>query len=324
MKILLTIRRFEMSHEVETMAYAGEVPWHGLGVKVPGDLSPVQMLKKAGLDWTVEAVPSFVEFKGERISTGQKSLVRSTDGKVLSNVGEGWFPVQNEEAFEFFNDFCAAGDMSMDTAGSLKGGKMVWGLGKIKQSFELKGGDVVESYLLFSNPHEFGRCIDIRTTNIRVVCNNTLTFALQSDSNTIVRRSHRTEFDANEVKLALGIAAEKLESYKLAAEFLSSKRYTNENLIEYFGKVFPVLTTKKESRKELSKSAIRALEVVETQPGAEMNPGTWWQAFNAVTYLTNHEIGRSADNRLTSTWYGTNKNLNIKALESAIKFAEVA
>lgn len=324
-----------MAHELEivngeaSMAYVGtsgggSPPWHGLGVEVPPDLSPVQMLKKAKLNWTVEAVPSFVEFNDTKIPTGQKSLVRSSDGKVLSNVGEGWFPVQNEQAFEFFNDFCAAGDMSMDTAGSLKGGKMVWALAKIKKSFELKGGDVVESYLLFSNPHEFGRCIDIRTTNIRVVCNNTLTFALGSNNNTVVRRNHRTEFNPDEVKLALGVAAEKLESYKQAAQFLSSKRYTGESLKEYFSGVFPVLTTKKESRKDISKSAVRALEVVHTQPGAEINPGTWWQAFNAVTYLTNHEIGRSTDNRLTSTWYGANKNLNIKALESAIEFAEVA
>ena len=48
-----------MAHEVEIvngeaqMAYAGEVPWHGLGVKVSNDLTPVQMMDKAGLDWAV-------------------------------------------------------------------------------------------------------------------------------------------------------------------------------------------------------------------------------------------------------------------------------
>ena len=29
-----------MAHNVETMAYAGEVPWHGLGTKVIDDLTP--------------------------------------------------------------------------------------------------------------------------------------------------------------------------------------------------------------------------------------------------------------------------------------------
>ena len=38
---------------VETMAYAGEVPWHGLGTKVSDDLTPNQIMVKAGLDWSV-------------------------------------------------------------------------------------------------------------------------------------------------------------------------------------------------------------------------------------------------------------------------------
>ena len=42
---------------VETMAYAGEVPWHGLGVKVRPDLTPEEMLNAAELNWEVEKVP---------------------------------------------------------------------------------------------------------------------------------------------------------------------------------------------------------------------------------------------------------------------------
>ena len=84
-----------MAHQVETMAYAGEVPWHGLGTPVSNDLTPVQMMQKAGLDWKVQEVESFIEFNGKKTSTGQKSLVRSTDGSILTNVGENWNPVQN-------------------------------------------------------------------------------------------------------------------------------------------------------------------------------------------------------------------------------------
>ena len=42
-----------MAHNIETMAYAGEVPWHGLGVQVGSDLTPEEMLKQANLDWSV-------------------------------------------------------------------------------------------------------------------------------------------------------------------------------------------------------------------------------------------------------------------------------
>ena len=59
-----------MAHQVETMAYAGEVPWHGLGVAVNNDLTPNQMMKKAGLDWTVEQIDSYATLpNGKKVAT---------------------------------------------------------------------------------------------------------------------------------------------------------------------------------------------------------------------------------------------------------------
>lgn len=316
-----------MAHMVETMAYAGETPWHGLGVKVPSDLSPAQMLEKAGLDWTVQKIPAFANIDGQQTNVGWSALVRSSDKEVLSVVSNDWNPVQNHEAFDFFHEYCAAGDMEMDTAGSLRDGQIVWGLAKIKESFELFKGDRVDSYLLFTNPHKFGQSIDVRFTPIRVVCNNTLTLSLSQQVERVVKKSHRTEFDPAQVKEQLGIATHKLAKYKEMAQFLGSKRYTNETLTEYFNRVFPVLAYNKEKgpqRKQLSKSATRALEIVGTQPGAQYAEGSWWQAFNAVTFMTDHEIGRTADSRLTSAWFGPNKNLKVKALETAVEFAEMA
>jgi hypothetical protein len=129
------------------------------------------------------------------------------------------------------------------------------------------------------------------------------------------------------VKEQLGIATDKLAKYKEMAAFLGSKRYNDDSLKEYFNRIFPVLAYNKEKgpqRKDLSKSATRALDIIGTQPGAQYAEGSWWQAFNAVTYLTDHEIGRSADSRLTSAWFGPNKNLKVKALETAVEFAEAA
>jgi len=316
-----------MAHMIETIAYAGEVPWHGLGVKVPADLSPAQMLEKADLNWTVEKTPAFANIGGKQVSVGWSALTRSSDNSILSVVSNDWNPVQNAEAFEFFDEYCRVGDMEMHTAGSLRDGQIVWGLAKVKDSFDLFKGDQVDSYLLFTNPHKFGQCIDVRFTPIRVVCNNTLTLSLNMHSDRVVKKNHRTEFNAAEVKQTLGIATEKLAKYKEMAAFLGSKRYTEETAKQYFNTVFPVIAYNKEKgpqRKELSKSATRALEVLDTQPGARFAEGSWWQAFNAVTYLTDHEIGRTADTRLQSAWFGANKNLKIKALETAVEFAEAA
>ena len=322
-----------MAHELEmladgtaSMAYAGDLPWHGLGTKVSNDLTPEQMLKAANLDWTVDPIKLFAEVDDRKIATGHRALVRSSDKKVIDVITDDWNPVQNSEAFELFNDFVAAGDMEMHTAGSLKDGKIVWALAKVKDSFELfNGRDQVDAYLHFTNPHQYGQSIDVRFTPIRVVCNNTLTLSLNMKSKNMVKVSHRREFDADMVKEALGVSKHKLSQYKEMAQHLSQKRFTNESIVEYFGRVFPVLTQKQVAKKDLSKSATYALEeALYEQPGAEFGEGTWWAAFNTVTYMTDHIIGRSVDSRLTSAWYGANKNLKTKALELAVEMADHA
>jgi len=315
-----------MAHQVETMAYSGEIPWHGLGVEVSNDLTPSQMMEKAGLNWSVDKVPTFIEIDGERIETGVQALVRSSDNKVLTQVGAGWNPVQNEEAFEFFSEFVLSGDMEMHTAGSLKEGKMVWALAKVKESFDIFGGDRVDSYLLFSNPHQYGKCIDIRFTPIRVVCNNTLTFSLERHADISYRANHSSKFDGDKVKEAMGLAHEKFAQYKEMAQYLGSKRVTAESLIEYYATVFPKTSGSKdiETVDDLSRNAKLAYDALEKQPGAEYAEGSWWQAFNSVTYVTDHLQGRSADNRVYNSWFGSNQARKVQALNKAMDMAEAA
>ena len=318
-----------MAHELEMingeaqMAYRESkgLPWHGLGVPVSDDMSPMEMQKAAGLDWEVEKVDTFIRYKGDNVATGQQALVRSTDGKILTQVGKGWNPVQNSEAFDFFADFVSAGDMEMDTAGSLKDGQIVWALADVKDGFELFGGDEVKGYLLFSNPHQYGKAIDIKFVMERVVCNNTLAVALNEAGQPSVRVNHRSVFNPESVKEILGLSHNKVEKFKEAAEFLGSKNYDRAKLEQFFGKIFG------ESSREdkvLSRTAERAMEIVEDQPGDNFRPGTWWNAYNAVTYMTDHELGRNADNRMASAWFGGNAKRKVEALDAAIKMAEMA
>jgi phage/plasmid-like protein (TIGR03299 family) len=313
-----------MSHQVETMAYAGEVPWHGLGVKVNDDLTVDEMIAAAGLDWTVSKQPTFYRIGDEEISTGKFALIRDTDKKFLSNVSDGWEPCQNRDAFSIFEEFVERNELEMHTAGSLKDGQVTWGLAKMKDQFALFNDDVTEQYLLLVNPHVFGQGIHVRSTPIRVVCNNTLSFALGKASEVTATQNHRAAFDAERMKEAIGLTRKKLQQYETMASFLASKRYNEEKFKEYLNVVFPNFSKKEEKQKELSRNAKRAFEIVETQPGAEFGKGTWWQAFNSVTYLTDHELGRNADTRLQSAWLGINKDRKNMALEKAVEFAEAA
>jgi phage/plasmid-like protein (TIGR03299 family) len=319
-----------MAHELEMvngqaqMAYVGDVPWHGLGTKVNPDLTPDQFQKVAGLDWTVEKQPLMTP-NGVKVPN-KEALVRSSDNSVLDVVGTGWNPVQNSEAFEFFHDYVMAGDMEMHTAGSLKGGQMVWALAKTKESFELFNGDVTDNYFLFTNPHQFGKSINIRMTPIRVVCNNTLTLSLSQESDKMVTVNHRKAFDPDMVKEQMGIAREKMEQYKSMAEFLGNKRYTADNVIQYFNEVFGAPAKEKVDNviPFTSRNAKLAYENLDVQPGANFAQGTWWTAFNSVTNMTDHLQGREDDSRLVSAWYGRNRKVKLNALDKALEYAEAA
>ena len=317
-----------MSHEVETMAYAGEVPWHGLGEKVSNELSPMQMMQKAGCDWKVAKVPSHVFYDGEMIKTGTEALIRESDNTILSpSVGQNWEPIQNDEAFNFFNEFCLAGDMEMHTAGSLKDGKIVFVLAKIKESFDVLGKDQVDNFMLFSNPHIYGKSANVRMTPVRVVCQNTLNMSMNMESVNEAVINHRRAFNPDVVKESMGLAHEKFEQYRDAANFLATKRYTQDNLITFLNTVFPAANTKRKvvtEAKDLSTTAKKTLEVIDTQPGAELFPGTYWNALNAVTYMTDHQLGRTADARMTSAWFGNNQARKLRAVNTALEMAEAA
>jgi phage/plasmid-like protein (TIGR03299 family) len=329
-----------MAHELEIvngqakMAYVGETPWHGLGVRLENAPTPAEMLVAAGLDWEVEKRPlNFVGADGSNhVVKDQFALVRGSDDTPLTIVGKDWAPVQNKTAFSFFNSFVEQGAMEMHTAGSLFGGRQVWALAKMKEGFEILNGDRTEGYFMFMNPHVYGAAIQIQFTPVRVVCNNTLTYAMNTArADKTLRVGHRMEFDGEQVKMALGLAEHQLEALKEKAQFLAQRRAVKETMEKFFSDVFPkyvaptnIDTGEGEVIDLTSRNAKRAFELVDTQPGAQFAPGSWWQAFNAVTYLLDHERGRDAARRFSNNQFGPDSRLKQNALKLAIEAAELA
>ena len=312
-------------HNVETMAYAGQVPWHGLGTRVADDLSVPDMLYQAGIDWTVRKQPLFYEVPewdgrliNKRYPANKDALVRESDNSLLSVVGPRWNPCQNDEAFQIFED---AG-LQIHTAGSLRDGQIVWGLAKMKEQFVLFNEDVTEQYLLLVNPHQYGKTIHVRNTPVRVVCNNTLSLSLSQNAEVTANQHHGAPFDVEKMRQAIGISTLQLERYAEMARFMGSRRYNDQSVQDYFDRVFPNMSAK--LGKEHSRNATLAMEVLETQPGARYGEGTWWQAFNTVTYMADHLQGKSQSKRLDSAWFGQNATRKVKALDLAVKYAEAA
>lgn len=317
-----------MSDELEILengeasfAFTGDrkMIWHGMGKQVSKDLTPEQFLQEAGLDWEVKKVKLRGESGGKPIKGCDiYALCRDRDNQVLSYVSKTWTPCQNIEAFKFFDIFVQEGHMYMDTAGSLFNGRHVFASAKLNEGFNLFGGDEVVGHLLFSNPHQFGKSIDIRVVATRTVCNNTLTLALSENAKHQVRWDHRKQLDAEEVQRMLGMASDQIQKFKETAKYLGGKKFKNEDIVDYFKRIFPLAGER--GKEEISRKAKKAIEVLETQPGANFARGSFWQLANTVTYL-NSNPDKPSDTKTYSNWYGTNAEVSKKAFQVAMEMA---
>lgn len=287
-----------MAHEIEVvngmarMAYAGEKPWHGLGTEVSPDLTPAEMLIAAGLNWSVRITPLWTkttQYGARRTALG-KMLYRVEDGQELSICGPEYVPTQNIEAFTFFKRFVEAGHMKMETAGSLQGGRRIWGLANIQDSFELAGGDKVTGYLLVSSPHIYGESLQIRFVATRVVCDNTLSMAMREKQGSTgrYRMLHVKSFDVQEMRKAedaLGIAKSLLGEFKSQAKILAAAPASKSQIAEYVMRLFdPKLLNTIQQVKERQELAIlgasEETQVAELERLVGMGPkslGEWAQ-----------------------------------------------
>lgn len=298
-----------MSHEIETMAYSNQVPWHGLGFQIPPGASVKAMLKAAKLNWTVERREMYYGVtKGEEEDLQPvpsfAALVRNSDDKVLDVVGSAYRPVQNEEAFSFFKEFVETGGATMETAGSLRGGKYVWGLASLNQSFKLRGDDVVKGYLLVGSPHEQGRSLIIKFTTVRVVCNNTLTLALRKGGREW-RMSHRLDFnDASmaNAKEALGIAHDQMSEFERNARKLQKLKITDKDAVGLFTGLFDPSSEETPALEDALPRVKILMDIYANAPGADKGNG--FGVLNAVTYWADHVASRTADKRLSNAWLG--------------------
>lgn len=288
-----------MAHEVESMFSVREKPWHYEMTKevtkiIQNAPTAEEALIAAGLDWTIEGRPVFDEH-GKGIS-GYRANTRSTDGKILGVVSNRYSVVQNRDAFAF-TDALVGENLKYETAGSLRGGKTIWLLGKMP---DVKiAGDKVEPYICFTNSHDGMGAVRCCMTPIRVVCNNTLNFALNGATRSWAA-PHRGNINARitEAREALGLAEKYLEVLDITADMMANAKMTEGEMRDALDKMLPVDENDGERRKKSVKETKDSIMICTLAPDLMKFAGTKWQFLNAVA----DHVGHSKPMRKTDHW----------------------
>ena len=319
---------------VETMAYVGQVPWHGLGNPVPQGVSIEEMQKAAGLDWTVSKRPVMfsapdherTEHGGIKLATFKDKFVlaRDTDNKPFSVVSSRYKPVQPKEIMEFFRELVEQQGFKLHTAGALLDGGRIWCLAETGDFHLVNKVDRVDSYLLLSTSYDLTLSTLAQFTSVRVVCNNTLQQALR-DATGRVTIPHVRDFNAAAIKTELGINREQFAAFSDALDTIARINLDAAKAVQIMDRVFEL---PEDPEKRMADSdRIHAQNVIDmftrgTYIGSDLSDMTGWGLVNAMTeYVDFRKRARGQGSRLDSAWFGDNAKLKSGTLNAVLELA---
>lgn len=276
--------------------------------------------------------------------TSHKVLYRSDTCEPLGIVGAGYKAVQPAQVLEFFREMTEKDGWFIHTAGVLRGGRKLWAMATngdiqtMKLPGKLKGTvtDQVINQLLFATSLDGSMKTVVKECSTVVVCANTIAVALRERGKGVVV-SHRSVFDEQAVRRALGLANGEFLRFMALAREMAEEPVRMDEALEVLNGVFGVRVKKiapkvdwlggdlsafaedaeePESEEKEARSVGRVLELFDGaglgagQPGRK---GTKWGLFNAVTQYVDHEMGRTADTRMDSAWFGRGESFKESA-----------
>ena len=270
----------------------------------------------AGLDYTVMK-------KSLGLKTGLKqdayATVRTDTKDVLGFVNKSYEPIQNIDAFIFFDDWVAENEAIYETAGVLGKGECIWILAKLPGYINVHGNDMVNKYLLLTNSHDGSSHVRVKLTPIRVVCNNTLTAALQGAGEVQISHTPNSAQDLEQAGAMLGLSNYLYEQLEVMFNSMAARKITDGQLRDYVQALVPD-NEEAENTARTEKIRNNVLQLHESGRGAHLARGTLWGAFNSVAEYTDHMmLDEDSNTRLNSIWFGRGEQLKLKAFRLAEK-----
>lgn len=327
----------DMTNGRANMAFLGsrEDIWHRLGQAMEQGQSIEAWATAAGLAWHAVKVPLFANVSSlglidtangslplRGVKLPQVALVRSDNAAPLGIATDTYIPHQPAQVLEWFKDYVGVDSrFELDTAGSLKGGQIIWAQAKFNGDMQI-AGEAHKARLLMSTSFDSTAATINKATMTRVVCNNTLSAALADGGKSIVRTRHNTKFDPAKVQAELSRIASGFDAYKVMAEAMAVATMSQTDTSQFFKAILDIPFDAE--RKDISGRKMNQFDALRSAYAKTQNEGTQagtqWCALNAVTRYVDHDRttrgGSSNDEaRALSNEFGSGAKLKAKAVQ---------
>jgi phage/plasmid-like protein (TIGR03299 family) len=242
-------------------------------------------------------------------------VIRDFDRKHLGTVTDKYKPIQNMDAFNFFDSLVDSGEAKYETAGSLSGGKRIWLTAKISADIQIAGEDPHDLYLLLVNAHDGSKALTAVTTLIRAVCSNTVSFGIGS-AKTSWTLNHRKELKGRigEARDALGMSFKYVEEFEREAQKMMDIQITKDKFISLLEDVLP---DQKHATEKKVNTMVGLFESSPTIVDAGIG-GTAYGAYQAVTEYTSHRATQTEEAKMISNIYGDGARFRNKMHEALV------
>lgn len=332
-----------MAHELliengkASMFYVGDVPWHKLGTRLEHPpASSAEAMAAARLDWEVVKVPLYISGTGRLIQMRDKfAMVRREhldrdDCPVFGLVGRDYQPLQNRDAFRFFDPLLEQRAVTFETAGALGRGERVWVLARLQGDVRV-GPDPLQRYLLLANRHDGTGSVVVKFTPVRVVCQNTLMAAFSDEGRSFrVRHDRRLGERLLETGAMLDMILSTYEELRVGFEAMRRVILDDPALKAYLASVFP---EPQKANVEATQRAVQNRTIAahffvngrgNQQPGVEK---TLWAAYNGIAEFIDHrkpnvKATDFSHTRLQYVWFGGGAATKQRALVQALRIAD--
>lgn len=317
-----------MAHELNffnngraRLAYVGATPWHGLGQQLTEGQPLDVWAREAGMDFQILEAPVAFRTHNDRTFAydGKKVLYRSDTEQPLSVVGSRYNVVQPRDVLEFFKNLTEGFGFQLETAGVLFQGQKYWALARVGHEAKLRGGDTIRNYVMFATSCDGTMRTMAKQTDIRVVCNNTITIAANGKTQE-VRISHASKYEAEQVQAELGLIDASWTEHVALVKELTKVSLSDKQAVDFTIKMVGDPEKPVDAQPHANEIS-RVLQLYKGRAkGAELESAkdTAWGLVNAFTEVDTWHKGSSQERRLENTWFFSGDKFKQRVFSEAV------
>lgn len=313
-----------------------ELPWDNVVTSLNNPKTTKQAIIEADLNWEVVKRPIVMQASEkhiincpDRFALTRQDMLKSNDAPIFGVVKKKYVPLQNSEAFEFFDGVLKLKEASISAAGSFDYGRIIYILAKLPGHIKVLAHDVMEKYLLITNTHDGKQSVIIKFIPYRIVCTNQLTSASLDGSSLRAIHSKGVSERIASAKELLGIINTNFKRIEDNFKFMVTRKLKQEEAFKYITRIFNPNVDKPKNQSLIRASApsfnnkgiemCKELLITGAGNNHKQIQGTLWAAYNAVTeYIDHHTKQRSPENMLKSNWVGAGDIIKRKAYTEAL------